>query len=80
MWQVARHSISEELTVYPELGKHLGEAGNQMAESDRAEHQVRLSSLQNRCSSLTRSVVCQRPPQDARVHGIHVGGTHLNAQ
>jgi hemerythrin superfamily protein len=39
MWQVGRHSISEELTVYPELEKHLGEPGRHMAESDRGEHQ-----------------------------------------
>ncbi|KAH6901911.1 HHE domain-containing protein, partial [Coprinopsis sp. MPI-PUGE-AT-0042] len=38
MWQVARHSVSEELTVYPELEKHLGEAGRQMADSDRKDH------------------------------------------
>ncbi|KAH6901902.1 hypothetical protein BKA70DRAFT_1113386 [Coprinopsis sp. MPI-PUGE-AT-0042] len=39
VWQVARHSISEELCVYPELGKHLGEAGHKMAESDCEDHQ-----------------------------------------
>ena len=39
VWQVARHSASEEISVYPELGKHLGEEGQRMAESDRADHQ-----------------------------------------
>lgn len=39
VWQVARHSISEELCVYPELTKHLGEAGHKMAEDDREDHQ-----------------------------------------
>ena len=39
VWQVARHSASEEISIYPELGKHLGEAGQRMADSDRADHQ-----------------------------------------
>jgi hemerythrin superfamily protein len=38
-WELARHSIAEELVVYPALEKHLGEKGRSMAEKDRAEHQ-----------------------------------------
>ncbi|EHL00325.1 hypothetical protein GLAREA_03270 [Glarea lozoyensis ATCC 20868] len=38
-WELARHSIGEELVVYPAFQKHLGGQGNLMAEKDRAEHQ-----------------------------------------
>ena len=41
-WELARHSIGEELVVYPAFEKYLGEEGKQMAEEDRKEHhQVR---------------------------------------
>ncbi|PQE19394.1 HHE domain-containing protein [Rutstroemia sp. NJR-2017a BBW] len=39
-WELARHSIGEELVVYPAFAKHLGERGQQMADKDRAEHQT----------------------------------------
>ncbi|KAE9377467.1 hypothetical protein N431DRAFT_461073 [Stipitochalara longipes BDJ] len=38
-WELARHSIAEELVVYPAFEKNLGEKGHEMAEKDRAEHQ-----------------------------------------
>lgn len=38
-WELARHSIGEELVVYPAFAKHLGAKGQEMAEKDRAEHQ-----------------------------------------
>ncbi|CRK27692.1 hypothetical protein BN1723_014185 [Verticillium longisporum] len=37
-WELARHSVGEELVVYPAFEKHLGEKGRSMAESDRKEH------------------------------------------
>jgi hypothetical protein len=37
-WELARHSVGEELIVYPAFEKHLGEEGHRMAESDRKEH------------------------------------------
>ncbi|RVX71283.1 hypothetical protein B0A52_04857 [Exophiala mesophila] len=37
-WELARHSIGEELVVYPAMEKHMGDAGKQMADRDRAEH------------------------------------------
>lgn len=40
VWSLARHSISEELTVYPAFEKHLGNEGYAMAEEDRAQHQT----------------------------------------
>jgi hemerythrin superfamily protein len=44
-WELARHSVAEELLVYPAMEKYLGEKGKQHAESDRKQHhQVNLSS------------------------------------
>jgi hemerythrin superfamily protein len=37
-WELARHSVAEELIVYPAFEKHLGNEGHEMAESDRKEH------------------------------------------
>ena len=39
-WELARHSIAEELIVYPQFEKCLGGTGKEMAEKDRAEHQI----------------------------------------
>jgi hemerythrin superfamily protein len=39
-WELARHSIGEELVVYPAMEKYLGEDGKSMAEKDRRGHQV----------------------------------------
>lgn len=38
-WELARHSIGEELVVYPAFEKHLGYGGVEMADKDRDEHQ-----------------------------------------
>ncbi|TVY83687.1 putative hemerythrin-like protein [Lachnellula suecica] len=38
-WELARHSIGEELVVYPAFAKHLGAKGQEMADKDRDEHQ-----------------------------------------
>lgn len=37
-WELARHSVGEELVVYPAMEKHLGQKGKDMAEHDRKEH------------------------------------------
>lgn len=37
-WELARHSVGEELVVYPALEKYLGDRGKQMADHDRHEH------------------------------------------
>ncbi|KAG0325454.1 hypothetical protein BG000_001792, partial [Podila horticola] len=37
-WELARHSVGEELIVYPAMEKHLTE-GKAMADKDRKEHQ-----------------------------------------
>ena len=39
-WEVARHAVGEEIVVYPLMEKHLGAEGRQLADHDRAEHQV----------------------------------------
>ncbi|KAH8801463.1 hemerythrin family protein [Xylogone sp. PMI_703] len=38
-WELARHSIAEELVVYPVFEKNLGTKGKEMADKDREEHQ-----------------------------------------
>lgn len=37
-WELARHSVAEELIVYPAFEKYLGAKGKEMAEKDRKEH------------------------------------------
>lgn len=44
-WELARHSIAEELVVYPAMERNLGEMGTEKAEKDRGQHRtVRLIS------------------------------------
>ncbi|KAH7322448.1 HHE domain-containing protein [Stachybotrys elegans] len=38
VWELARHSVGEELVVYPAMEKYLGPQGKAMAEDDRKEH------------------------------------------
>jgi len=37
-WELARHSVAEELVVYPAMEKSMGDVGKQKAEKDRREH------------------------------------------
>lgn len=37
-WNVARHAISEELTWYPAMEKHMGELGKKLADEDKEQH------------------------------------------
>ncbi|KAF1948760.1 hypothetical protein CC80DRAFT_520963 [Byssothecium circinans] len=37
-WELARHSVAEELIVYPAFEKYLGAKGKEMADKDRQEH------------------------------------------
>jgi hemerythrin superfamily protein len=37
-WELARHSVAEELLVYPAMEKYMGEKGKEHAEHDRKEH------------------------------------------
>nr|POF14146.1 putative hemerythrin-like protein [Quercus suber] len=37
-WTIARHAISEELTLYPAMEKHLGEIGVQLTKTDKEQH------------------------------------------
>lgn len=39
VWELARHSVAEEIVVYPAFEKYLPD-GVQMAEKDRSEHQI----------------------------------------
>lgn len=42
-WNLARHAISEELTVYPAMEKWLGDEGRQLTKDDFAQHQAVLT-------------------------------------
>jgi len=45
-WTLARHAISEELTLYPSMEEKLGAEGLELTNVDRAQHQaVRVSSI-----------------------------------
>ncbi|KAK4676655.1 hypothetical protein QC764_000360 [Podospora pseudoanserina] len=37
-WELARHSVAEELIVYPAFESHMGDKGHAMAEDDRKQH------------------------------------------
>jgi hemerythrin superfamily protein len=37
-WELARHSVGEELIVYPAFEKYISREGKAMAEKDRKEH------------------------------------------
>lgn len=37
-WALARHAISEELTLYPSMEKYLGKEGIELADVDREQH------------------------------------------
>lgn len=46
VWELARHSIGEELVVYPAMEKYMGDRGKAMADHDRQEHhEVRVEHL-----------------------------------
>ncbi|KAF4990565.1 hypothetical protein FGRMN_8380 [Fusarium graminum] len=38
VWELARHSISEELVVYPAMEKYMGDKGKKVADEDRRQH------------------------------------------
>jgi hemerythrin-like domain-containing protein len=38
VWELARHSVAEELIVYPAMEKYMGAQGKQHAEKDRKQH------------------------------------------
>ena len=39
-WTLARHAISEELTMYPAMEKHMGQEGIDLTNVDRDQHQA----------------------------------------
>jgi hemerythrin superfamily protein len=39
-WTVARHALSEELTLYPAMEKHLGDEGVRLTKTDKEQHQA----------------------------------------
>ncbi|KAF1915877.1 hypothetical protein BDU57DRAFT_594730 [Ampelomyces quisqualis] len=50
IWELARHSVAEELLIYPAMEKYLGKMGKEHADHDRAEHhevKIHLKEFQN---------------------------------
>jgi hemerythrin superfamily protein len=39
-WTVGRHALSEELTLYPAMEKHLGDEGVRLTKTDKEQHQA----------------------------------------
>jgi hemerythrin superfamily protein len=39
-WTLARHAVSEELTMYPAMEKHMGQEGTDLTNVDREQHQA----------------------------------------
>ena len=39
-WALARHAVSEELTMYPTMEKHMGQEGTDLTNLDREQHQA----------------------------------------
>ncbi len=39
-WALARHAVSEELTMYPAMEKHMGQKGTDLTNVDREQHQA----------------------------------------
>lgn len=64
VWELARHSVAEELVLYKKFEQYLGEKGKEMAKQDRAEHQqVRCSGTDGRGSCMVHG----SPPIDGVV-------------
>lgn len=40
VWTLSRHAISEELTMYPAMEKHMGQEGLDLTNVDREQHQA----------------------------------------
>ncbi|EGE05865.1 hemerythrin-like protein [Trichophyton mentagrophytes] len=40
VWELARHSIGEELVLYPAMERIMGDEGTKLTEKDRKEHQL----------------------------------------
>jgi hemerythrin superfamily protein len=58
-WELARHSVAEELLVYPAMEKYMGERGKEHAEHDRKQHHrvslPRLDTVASTCADYCRS-------------------------
>jgi len=58
-WELARHSVAEELIVYPAFEHYMGDKGHQMAETDRKDH--------HRVKELLKQFQNMKPRQDEYV-------------
>lgn len=59
-WEIARHAVGEEIVVYPLMEKHLHQKGKELADHDRAEHQVGFSPNTESNGQPTRDIALSR--------------------
>ncbi|KAL8663307.1 MAG: hypothetical protein Q9202_003943 [Teloschistes flavicans] len=69
-WALARHAISEELTMYPAMEQHLGEEGLQLTNTDREQHQAVKEDL-SKLQSLSPSSPSFLPLLDRLLTDLH---------
>lgn len=53
-WNLARHAISEELTIYPAMETYLGEVGKELTATDFSQHQAVSPFKPPKASKLTK--------------------------
>lgn len=72
-WELARHSVAEELLVYPAMEKYIGKEGHAHAEKDRQQHhQVSLLIFaQISTCMITNEISGQGAPQRIPKHESH---------
>lgn len=80
-WELARHSVAEELLVYPAMEKYMGEKGKQHAESDRKQHHevrehVSDYSLHSKNTCLKTAAIGENPTQGVPKHGPSILDLH----
>ncbi|TVY32221.1 putative hemerythrin-like protein [Lachnellula subtilissima] len=73
VWNLARHAISEELTVYPAMEKWLGEEGKALTKTDFEQHQAVKEDLYI-LQSLSPSDQKFTPLLEQLMHDLH---THI---
>jgi hypothetical protein len=66
VWELARHSVAEEIVVYPAMEKHVP-GGAKMAEKDRSEHQQVIPPTSTNPPNASHPLA--RPPQQP--HHFH---------
>ena len=67
-WALARHAVSEELTMYPAMEKHMGQEGLDLTNVDREQHQAVSVARLPLGAPLIDRLVGQRRPLQTPIH------------